>query len=199
MTEDVTVQTEINLTAYAELLDVLRAARTVVGLSPTAPTFAAHLQILEAAVYVVNAREAGDSIPGRPPIYSKEATDDRAAAAGWGKYPDPVRAERESIRQYPGTYDTKPLNPSKVVSRVREGLLDGSGLMNPERLVTEASELDLPPGIWPDEVHAIRTDGSVDVYRFANPIGDRLGSPDGEIRAMRYVRADGTELHVLND
>src|SRR6188508_2654972 len=27
---------------------------------------------------------------------------DRLAAEGWGKYPDPVRAERESMRQYAG-------------------------------------------------------------------------------------------------
>lgn len=116
---------------------------------------------------------------------------DEAAAAGWGKYPDPVRAEREAMRQYAGTYDTKPLNPSKVVSRVREGMLDET---DPRALVTEASEMDLAPGVWPDEVQAIRPDGSIDRYRFTNRIEE-----NGEIQAMVYTRADGTELHVLND
>jgi hypothetical protein len=61
---DQIIETEVNLTAYGELLDVMRAARAFVSLSPSHPNSDTLRRRLADAVHVWDQREAGDSVPG---------------------------------------------------------------------------------------------------------------------------------------
>jgi hypothetical protein len=58
------VTTTVNMNAYAELLDVMKAARAFVSLSPSHPDSDRLRAKLADAVFVWNNREAGDSVPG---------------------------------------------------------------------------------------------------------------------------------------
>jgi len=65
----------------------------------------------------------------------------------------------------------------------------GHGRATVERVVTEASQLDWPPGTWPE---SFAHDG-------ATFTRERAVRSDGELVAVVYHGSDGRVLEVLND